>query len=227
MVYSVALHGLRRSFSSLAEWTEIPRSIKAQIMGHKPSAIAERHYNVRPLEGRDSRTGGREDADNPIDHGAHGKRTHDAVTAHAVALHRSDGKRRWRPAAYVKELDYLGWPIKREWVKEATYPRAVKCCWLDPKTIMAVRAMRGAALLPMLSHGDLPPRTWRPHLDALRAARQGCIADRTDGPENSVSKSRPTMAGFSVDGWHPKNMGFRQSARFTPSQATGTGDGRH
>jgi hypothetical protein len=52
VVYSVALHGLRRSFSSLAEWTEIPCSIKAQIMGHKPSAIAERHYNVRPLEGR-------------------------------------------------------------------------------------------------------------------------------------------------------------------------------
>jgi hypothetical protein len=46
----VTLHGLRRSFSSLAEWTEIPSGIKAQIMGHKPSAIAERHYNVRPLD---------------------------------------------------------------------------------------------------------------------------------------------------------------------------------
>ena len=46
----VTLHGLRRSFSSLAEWTEVPSGIKAQIMGHKPSAIAERHYNVRPLD---------------------------------------------------------------------------------------------------------------------------------------------------------------------------------
>nr|WP_057924381.1 integrase family protein [Burkholderia ambifaria] len=46
----VTLHGLRRSFSSLAEWTELPSGIKAQIMGHKPSAIAERHYNVRPLD---------------------------------------------------------------------------------------------------------------------------------------------------------------------------------
>lgn len=46
----VTLHGLRRSFSSLAEWTEVPSGIKAQIMSHKPSAIAERHYNVRPLD---------------------------------------------------------------------------------------------------------------------------------------------------------------------------------
>ncbi|SAL76523.1 preprotein translocase [Caballeronia choica] len=47
---AVTLHGLRRSFSSLAEWTETPTGVVAQIMGHKPSATAERHYKVRPLD---------------------------------------------------------------------------------------------------------------------------------------------------------------------------------
>lgn len=46
----ITLHGLRRSFGSLAEWTETPTGIVAQIMGHKPSATAERHYRVRPLD---------------------------------------------------------------------------------------------------------------------------------------------------------------------------------
>jgi len=46
----LTLHGLRRSFSSLTEWLEVPAGIVAQIMGHKPSATAERHYKVRPLE---------------------------------------------------------------------------------------------------------------------------------------------------------------------------------
>ncbi len=46
----VTLHGLRRSFSSLSEWTETPTGVVAQIMGHKPSATAERHYKVRPLD---------------------------------------------------------------------------------------------------------------------------------------------------------------------------------
>jgi integrase len=46
----VTLHGLRRSFSSLAEWTETPTGVVAQIMGHKPSATAEKHYKVRPLD---------------------------------------------------------------------------------------------------------------------------------------------------------------------------------
>ena len=39
----VALHGLRRSFKSLTERLEIPACVVAQIMGHKPSATAERH----------------------------------------------------------------------------------------------------------------------------------------------------------------------------------------
>lgn len=37
----LTLHGLRRSFSTLAEWVEVPAGVAAQIMGHKPSAIAE------------------------------------------------------------------------------------------------------------------------------------------------------------------------------------------
>src|SRR5574340_563264 len=37
---SLTLHGLRRSFGTLAEWVECPAGISAQIMGHKPSAIA-------------------------------------------------------------------------------------------------------------------------------------------------------------------------------------------
>lgn len=46
----VSLHGLRRTFSSLVEWVEVPSGVVAQIMGHKPSATAERHYKHRPLE---------------------------------------------------------------------------------------------------------------------------------------------------------------------------------
>ena len=46
----LTLHGLRRSFKSLTEWMEVPTGIVAQIMGHKPSATAEKHYTVRPLE---------------------------------------------------------------------------------------------------------------------------------------------------------------------------------
>jgi integrase len=46
----ISLHGLRRSFSSLTEWIECPAGVVAQIMGHKPSATAEKHYKVRPLD---------------------------------------------------------------------------------------------------------------------------------------------------------------------------------
>lgn len=46
----VTLHGLRRTFASLAEWVEMPVGIVAQIMGHAPNATAERHYKNRPLE---------------------------------------------------------------------------------------------------------------------------------------------------------------------------------
>ena len=46
----MTLHGLRRSFASLTEWLEAPAGVVAQIQGHKPSATAEKHYRVRPLD---------------------------------------------------------------------------------------------------------------------------------------------------------------------------------
>lgn len=49
-VEGLTLHGLRRSFKSLSEWLELPAGVVAQIMGHKPSATAEKHYTVRPLD---------------------------------------------------------------------------------------------------------------------------------------------------------------------------------
>ena len=47
---TLTIHGLRRSFGTLAEWVECPSGISAQIMGHKPSATAEKHYRVRPID---------------------------------------------------------------------------------------------------------------------------------------------------------------------------------
>ena len=49
-IEDLTLHGLRRSFKSLTEWLDIPAGVVAQIMGHKPSATAEKHYTVRPLD---------------------------------------------------------------------------------------------------------------------------------------------------------------------------------
>jgi integrase len=48
----VTVHGLRRSFRTLVGWIDPPvaAGVIAQIMGHKPSATAEKHYNVIPLE---------------------------------------------------------------------------------------------------------------------------------------------------------------------------------
>jgi integrase len=46
----VTLHGLRRTFASLAEWVEMPTGVVAQIMGHAPNATAEKHYINRPLD---------------------------------------------------------------------------------------------------------------------------------------------------------------------------------
>jgi len=49
-IEQLTLHGLRRSFGSLAEWLDIPTGIVSQIMGHKPSATAEKHYRIRPID---------------------------------------------------------------------------------------------------------------------------------------------------------------------------------
>lgn len=46
----LTIHGLRRSFGTLSEWCEVPTGVVAQIMGHKPSATAEKHYRRRPLD---------------------------------------------------------------------------------------------------------------------------------------------------------------------------------
>jgi integrase len=46
----VSLHGLRRSFRTISQWVEVPVGVVEQIMGHKPSAIAERHYTRRPID---------------------------------------------------------------------------------------------------------------------------------------------------------------------------------
>jgi integrase len=46
----ISLHGLRRSFGTLSEWVEVPVGVVAQLQGHKPSAIAEKHYRRRPLD---------------------------------------------------------------------------------------------------------------------------------------------------------------------------------
>ena len=46
----ITIHGLRRSFGTLSEWVECPVGVVAQIQGHKPSALAEKHYRQRPLD---------------------------------------------------------------------------------------------------------------------------------------------------------------------------------
>jgi integrase len=46
----VTLHGLRRSFASLCEWIEMPAGIAAQIQGHAPQGVREKHYIRRPLD---------------------------------------------------------------------------------------------------------------------------------------------------------------------------------
>ena len=46
----VSLHGLRRSFASLCEWTETPAGIAAQIQGHAPQGVREQNYIRRPLD---------------------------------------------------------------------------------------------------------------------------------------------------------------------------------
>jgi len=46
----ITLHGLRRSFGTLSEWIEAPAGVVAQIQGHKPSALAEKHYRRRPID---------------------------------------------------------------------------------------------------------------------------------------------------------------------------------
>lgn len=46
----MTLHGLRRSFATLAEWVEMPSGIAAQIQGHAPQGVREQNYIRRPLD---------------------------------------------------------------------------------------------------------------------------------------------------------------------------------
>ncbi|CAG9228522.1 integrase family protein [Burkholderia vietnamiensis] len=46
----LTLQGLRRSFGTLAEWVDVPAGVVAQIQGHKPSALAEKHYRRRHID---------------------------------------------------------------------------------------------------------------------------------------------------------------------------------
>ncbi|MEI2514375.1 hypothetical protein [Acinetobacter soli] len=34
----------------MAEWVDIPVDVTVQISGHKPSALAEKYYTVRPMD---------------------------------------------------------------------------------------------------------------------------------------------------------------------------------
>lgn len=47
---NITLQGMRRSLATLDDWIESPAGVVAQIMGHKPSATAEKHYKVRSIE---------------------------------------------------------------------------------------------------------------------------------------------------------------------------------
>lgn len=41
---------MRKSFRTLSEWVEMPHGVANQIMGHRPSAIDEKHYVDRPID---------------------------------------------------------------------------------------------------------------------------------------------------------------------------------
>jgi integrase len=46
---SLSIHGLRRSFSSLSVWVEVPESISRQIMGHSPGDVHVGLYTFYPI----------------------------------------------------------------------------------------------------------------------------------------------------------------------------------
>lgn len=41
---------MRKSFRTLSEWVDVPRGVVNQVMGHRPSAIDEKHYVDRPID---------------------------------------------------------------------------------------------------------------------------------------------------------------------------------
>lgn len=46
----MSIYGFRRSFASFCEWIEMPAGIAAQIQGHAPSGVREKHYIRRTLD---------------------------------------------------------------------------------------------------------------------------------------------------------------------------------
>lgn len=46
----VTKHGLRRTFKNAGDWVEAPSGVIAQIMGHSPSALVEKHYTFREVD---------------------------------------------------------------------------------------------------------------------------------------------------------------------------------
>ncbi|BEH48148.1 hypothetical protein [Burkholderia pseudomallei] len=54
------------------------------------------------------------------------------------------GTSRWRLAAYVMELKYLGWPVKSAPVHYPGRARPIAQYWLDTQTILAARSLREA-----------------------------------------------------------------------------------
>jgi integrase len=47
---NVTLHGLRRTYTGMSEWVEMPAGVAAQIQGHKPQGTREQVYVHRPLD---------------------------------------------------------------------------------------------------------------------------------------------------------------------------------
>jgi hypothetical protein len=49
------------------------------------------------------------------------------------------GLTRWRLSAYIKDLDYMGWPIQRADVPNPHGQHPIRQYWLDGETIRAAR----------------------------------------------------------------------------------------
>ncbi|CAJ0797263.1 hypothetical protein [Ralstonia holmesii] len=78
---------------------------------------------------------------------------HDTLPAEALArlltgerlTQPAFGTNRWRLAAYIKELKYLGWPVKAAPIHFPGCSRPIAEYWLNTDAITAARAMLGGA----------------------------------------------------------------------------------
>ena len=46
----LSIHDLRRSLATLCEWLELPPGLVAQLQGHAPQGVREKHYIDRPMD---------------------------------------------------------------------------------------------------------------------------------------------------------------------------------